>query len=405
MAGELTPNLVVVGGLCFVDGAFVRADVGVAGDRIVAIGEIVERGGATVVDASGAYVFPGLIDMHTHVNWGSARLGINPDKVAAISGVTTWVDAGTTGGATLEGMLRHVVDRSVVDVITFLNMSYIGLTPAGMLTREIGELWEPAFADLRAVYRAAGEYPGVIRGLKVRASSNGLGNNAAIVLPQAREAANELGVPLMIHVGMAPPTLDEVMPFLGPGDILTHCFHPHAGGRILDGNGLVKQSVRDGVERGVLLDVGHGVASISHDVAARAIDQGYAPHLISSDIHAENVGGPVKSLLTVVEKFMAFGLTVEESFVRVTSAPAAALSRPDLGSLAIGVAADIAVISVAESSAVRQDSTGHRLTLDHELRHRVTIKGGRIMVPFDDGRQEFRDSGWLTRFGATPDDE
>jgi dihydroorotase len=401
-----TADILVRNGRVMTPEGFRDASVAARGGVVTYLGpDAGEPPAARVIDAAGAYVLPGLVDLHTHVYVGSARLGVTPDKNAARSGVTTWVDAGTAGAGTFEGLLMHVRDRSKVRVVPFLNVSYIGLAPAGMLTREIGELWDPAFADLRAILRVAQEFPGEVCGLKLRASSNALGDNAHTVLPQAREAADRLDVPLMVHVGMSPPTLPEVLPYLRAGDILTHCYHPHDGGSILDGSGKVRDVVREAVARGVLLDVGHGVASMSHTVAIQALSEGFLPDSLGSDIHAENIGGPVKSMLTVLELFLALGLSEEEVFLRATSRPADAIRRPDLGRLTVGGPADIAVLRVVESSATRQDSTGHRIRLSKELEHQVTIVGGEVLEPFDDGRVEFRSSPWLTKFGAQPDQD
>ncbi|WP_157553118.1 amidohydrolase/deacetylase family metallohydrolase [Jiangella gansuensis] len=408
MNGHPTPDvdLAIVNGRVYTPEGFADASVGIRDGRIAYVGDPATAPPARdTVDADGALVVPGLIDLHTHVYLGSARLGVNPDKTAARSGVTTWVDAGTSGAGTFEGLLLHVRDRSRARVVPFLNMSYIGLAPAGMLTREVGELWDPAFADLRAVLRAAEEFPGEIKGIKVRASSNALGDNAPVVLPQAREAADELQVPLMIHIGMAPPTLPEVLPYLRAGDLLTHCFHPHAGGRIIGSDGRVRPEVRDAVARGVLLDVGHGVASMSHRVTQQALDEGLLPDSLSSDLHAENVGGPVKSMLTVMEMFLALGMPLEEVLDRSTRRPAAAISRPDLGRLEPGATGDVAVLALEPTDRWKQDSTGVRIQLTQRFVHRLTVVGGEILAPFDDGRNEFRSSPWLSKFGATEDDD
>lgn len=398
-------DLRIDNGRVFAPDGFADAAVGIRDGRIEFVGAQADAPRAReTVDAEGALVVPGLVDLHTHVYLGSARLGINPDKTAARSGVTTWVDAGTSGAGTFEGLLMHVRDRSRVRVVPFLNMSFVGLAPAGMLTREIGELWDPAFADLRAVLRAAEEFPDEIKGIKVRASSNALGDNAAIVLPQAREAADELGVPLMIHIGMAPPTLVEILPYLRAGDVLTHCFHPHAGGRIIGADGRVRPEVKEAVARGVRLDVGHGVASMSHQVAIQALDEGVQPDSLSSDIHAENVGGPIKSMLTVMDMFLALGMPLDDVLDRSTRRPASVLSRADLGRLEPGAAGDVAVLAVEATDRWKQDSTGHRLQLTQHFVHRLTVVGGQVLAPFDDGREEFRSSPWLTKFGATGDD-
>ncbi len=399
-------DLLIDNGLAFTPDGFSAAAVGIRDGRITYVGHRAEAPRATrTVDADGNLVVPGLVDLHTHVYLGSARLGVNPDKIAASSGVTTWVDAGTSGAGTFEGLLMHVRDRNRARVVPFLNMSYIGLAPAGMLTREIGELWDPAFADLRAVLRTAEEFPDEIKGIKVRASSNAIGDNAATVLPQAREAADELEVPLMIHIGMAPPTLTEVLPYLRAGDLLTHCFHPHAGGRIIGADGRVRPEIWEAIARGVLLDVGHGVASMSHQVAMQALDEGVLPDSLSSDVHAENVGGPVKSMLTVMDMFLALGMPLDGVLDRSTRVPATAISRPDLGRLEPGMAADVAVLALEPTDRDKQDSTGHRIRLTQHIVHRLTVVGGDVLEPFDDGRNEFRSSPWLSKFGATEDDD
>lgn len=404
-ATDTPADLLISGALVYrPDGSLRDQAVAVTDGVISYVGEAASAPVAVrTIDSGGALLTPGLVDLHTHVYLGSARLGINPDKTAATSGVTTWVDAGTAGAGTFEGLLMHVRDRVKARVLPFLNMSYVGLAPAGMLTREVGELWDPAFADLRAVLRVAEEFPGQVHGIKVRASSNALGDNAPVVLPQAREAADELGVPLMIHIGMAPPTIDEILPFMAEGDIITHCFHPHAGGRITTPQGAVRASVKEAIARGVLLDVGHGVASMSHAVAIQAMAEGVVPYSLSSDIHAENVGGPIKSILTVMEMFLSLGMDLSDVLRASTSNPADAVGRADLGRIEVGAPGDLALLRVSEYDGVKQDSTGHRLPLTSRIEHEMTIMAGSVLEPFDDGRVEFRSSPWLTKFGADVD--
>lgn len=399
MTGDTPFDLLVSGGDLFVDGRLERGDLGIRDGLVAERGHLAGRAAHERVDATGRLVVPGLVDLHTHVAWASSRLGINPDKMAAVSGVTTWVDAGTTGAGTYEGLLAHVVARTTVEIVPFLNFSYIGLDTAGMLTREVGELWDASFGDLRAVLRADAEHPGTIRGLKVRASANAIGDNARIVLPQARAAADELGVPLMLHVGMAPPVIEEVVGFLGAGDILTHCFHPHAGGRITDPAGRVKGVVADAVARGVVLDVGHGNASMSHQVARQAVAQGFAPRTISSDMHSEK-SATMHSLLTVAETFLALGLPLADVLTAMTAAPATVLGRSDIGTLDVGTRADVAVLSVADGDETKRDTLGDELVLGTRLLHHLTLKDGRRVEAPQDGRTEFFASPWATKFGA-----
>jgi len=398
-------SLLLRGGRILDGEAWVTADVLLTGDRVAGIGEpgTVDGAGAQILDVTDRLVLPGLIDMHTHTYWGANRLGVTPDKAAARSGVTTWVDAGTAGAGGLEGLVEHVVKRSRVRVLPFVNMSYIGIATAGMMTNEIGELFDARFADLRAVLRTAQELPGSVCGVKVRASANTIADNAGSVMPLAREAARTLGVPLMVHIGMAPPTIGEILPYLDGGDLITHCFHPHAGGTLLDPSGRIRPEVVDAVERGVLLDVGHGVASIGYDVVRACLEQGYAPHTLSSDLHAENIEWPVGSLLQVMTTFLALGLSLEEVIEKVTAAAAGALRRPDLGRLEVGGIGDVAVLDLVETDRILQDTLGQRLHVHRELRHVLTVVAGEVLEPYDDGRREGRTSPWQTRFGASED--
>lgn len=359
--------------------------------------------GCLELEAKDLLVVPGLIDLHAHVYYGGARLGINPDKLSATSGVTTWVDAGTSGAGNFEGLLLHVKQRAKSRVVPFINMSVLGLTSIGMPTRDVGELWDPSFGDTLAILRAAEEFPGEIRGIKLRASYNALGDSGPSIFPQARYVADELDVPLMIHLGMAPPTIGEVCQYVRDGDILTHCFNGHPGGRITDRAGKVLPEVRDAVERGVHLDVGHGLASMSYDVARQCLDQGLVPHSLSSDVHAESLGVRVRSILTVMELFLELGLSLEEVLDRVTRRPADIIREPNIGRLSPGKAGDVAVLSLEDRPSVRQDTNGTRITVRSKMVHHATVVGGEVLQPIVDGRQESRASIWTARFGADPE--
>ncbi|WP_432842686.1 amidohydrolase/deacetylase family metallohydrolase [Dactylosporangium sp. CA-092794] len=394
-------DLLLTGGLALDPdtGARSPVTVGVEGGRIAHLGpDSPGRPAREEIALDGALVLPGLVDLHTHVYRAGSRLGITADRVAARSGVTTWVDAGTAGAGTVEGLVRDVVERSAVRILAFLNLSYIGLAPADMPTREIGELWDPRLADLAAVLRAGRELPGTIRGIKLRASANACGDSAPVVLPLAREAADGLGVPLMVHVGLAPPTLTEVLPYLRTGDILTHCFHPHPGGGVLTAAGTLRPQVREAAERGVRFDVGHGGASLSYGVARAALDAGLLPDTISSDIHAHSIGGPVPDLLRVLETFLALGMSLPEVVARATRAPADVLGEPGLGRLAVGGPADIAVLRPADEPVALRDMTGAALTGRTRLRHVLTVAGGRVLRPAAGAPDEGRPSSWLHRF-------
>lgn len=361
MAGSAKPTNILLRGGRVVDPTTRRdetVDVTIANGRIAEIGEASAAADAVVIDIPGALVVPGLVDLHTHAYWGGTMLGVDADRLAPASGVTTWVDCGSTGAANFEGFLRHVIEPAQVRILPFVHLSYIGLTPIGHLANPVGELSDWRFADLRALRRLKERHGGLIAGLKLRASSDAIGANGPVVLPLAREAADELSVPLMVHVGNAPPTLDEVLGYLREGDILTHIYNGSVGGSLLDANGHVRPSVHEAKARGVRFDVGHGAGSMTFSVAERAMEQGVLPDAISSDLHAFNVGGPVYSLPHVMAKFIALGMSMDEVLRLTTAAPADILSRPDLGRLTVGGEADIAVFRIEPDETELRDSVG-----------------------------------------------
>lgn len=365
-------------------------DILLAEGRISAIGDRLDAPGARIIDASGTLVLPGLVDMHTHAYWGGTLLGVNADKLGPRSGVTTWVDCGSSGAATFEGFLHHVIRPSRVRIIPLINLSYIGLTAAGNLSMDVGELHDWRFADLRELMRMREQFGGEIAGLKLRASNNACGQNGPMLLPLAREAADLMGVPLMIHVGAAPPTIDEVMPYLKEGDILTHIYNPAQGGCVLDGSGKLRDSVRDAMARGVRMDVGHGGSSFSFRVAEQAMEQGLLPDAISTDLHAHNIDGPVFDLPSVMAKFLALGMDLHSVIERVTSRPASVIGRPELGRLQPHGEADIALFRLADGSGALRDSEGQTRFAPQSLRHELTICRGRVIETFEDGRNEGR---------------
>jgi dihydroorotase len=357
------------------------ADVTIADGRIVELGPGGADADTEVFDVAGALVVPGLVDLHTHAYWGGTVLGVDADLLGPASGVTTWVDCGSSGAANFEGFLHHVIAPARVRILPFVHLSYIGLTPIGHLANPVGELSDWRFADLRALRRLKERHGALIAGIKLRASSDALGANGPVVLPLAREAADALGVPLMVHVGNAPPTLDEVLACLREGDILTHIYNASAGGSILDANGRLRASIREAKARGVRFDVGHGAGSMSFAVAERAMEQGLLPDAISSDLHAFNVAGPVYSLPHVMAKFLALGMSRDEVLRLTTVAPADVLRRPDLGRLKVGGEADVAVFRLEADESELRDSTGDIRKARFRFENVLTICRGEVVRP------------------------
>jgi dihydroorotase len=229
-----------------------------------------------------------------------------------------------------------------------LNASSIGL---------IAPTWEFSnldYLDLDLAEAIVNANRDLILGIKARIDQNTTRGVGIRALELARELADRVGLPLMTHIGYGPPTIDEVAPLLRPGDILTHCF---TGGdmKIVDDTGVPNPAIMALRDRGLILDIGHGTGSFSYDTAEAMLQAGVMPDVISSDIHQMAVQGPMFDLPTTLSKFLNLGLTLPEVIERATSRPAAAMRRPDLGTLQPGSVADVAIFSLEEGDYVFRD--------------------------------------------------
>jgi dihydroorotase len=340
-----------------------RADVAVRDGLIAAVGPGLTGGARTVVDVAGLLVTPGLVDLHTHV--GPGYWGIEPDPVAWCSGVTTWVDAGSAGAYTLGG-LRRVAAGTDVRVPALLNISAVGLAGRTGESRDLDNCDTALAIDTVQANRD------LIRGIKVRIDRETVGGNGVEPLRRGLAAAGACGIPVMVHIGTAPPALDEVLGLLRPGDIVTHCASGIAA--------PLGPAVRAARERGVLLDIGHGSGGFAFDVLERQIAEGLAPDTISTDLHARSVHGPVFDLPTTMTKLLAAGLPLDEVLAAATVRPARALGLPG-GTLAVGAPADLAVFRVEEGAFEVVDA--HRQVRPAPLRlvNEATYLAGRRMIP------------------------
>ncbi|MBV9171756.1 MAG: amidohydrolase/deacetylase family metallohydrolase [Chloroflexi bacterium] len=358
-------------------------DVGVQGAHIGGVGDDLLRHGVRgqVIDASGLLVTPGWVDLHTHVYWGVAPLGVEADRYCLERGVTTAVDAGSAGASTFPGFKRYVIDVSATRIVAMLNLSAIGMARDDNFGEQaIGELEDLRWANIDAATDVARAHAEVIAGIKIRISRQHVGDSAEHtreVLRRARAVADLIGKPIMVHAGNTSITLDEILGTLLRGDVMTHVYHARTQG-VLDESARVRVSVRAAVERGVNFDVGHGAGSFSWRVARTGLEQGLAPGTISSDIHAWNVAGPVFDLATTASKLLHLGLSLPEVVARVTSAPAASIGRAgELGTLAPGAAADITLLRIREGEFALQDSAGETELAARRLEPVAVIRNGR----------------------------
>jgi dihydroorotase len=327
--------------------------------------------GRETIDATGLLVTPGLVDVHTHLFPGVSHYGIDPDTHCLARGVTTAVDAGSAGAQTFPGLRRYVIERSQTQILAFLNIAV-----QGMISTLVGELEDIRWASPEQAIARARENPDLIVGIKVRLGYQMVGNDPAPALRLAREAADALGLPLMVHVIDMRPSLGWLLPQLGPGDLVTHCFHGNEGG-ILDPAGRVIPAAVSARERGVLFDVGHGAGSFAYHVARSALAQGFPPDTVSSDLHAHNVDGPVFDQATTLSKLLHLGLRLEDVIRATTSTPAAAVRREGhIGALAAGAGADLSVFELREGTWPLPDAAGATEVVERLLVPRMVIRAG-----------------------------
>ena len=328
-----------------------------------------------VVDVSGCVVAPGLVDLHAHLFVGQ-DLGIDPDVVGPPSGTTTFVDAGSAGGHVFGAFRRATLDRTSLRVRAFVNIASIGTT--SILLR--GELKSPEYADVETAVAAIEANRDVVVGVKVRASADVGGEHAPEALRRARAVADRVGLPLMVHLGPAPASLDEIVDLLGPGDILTHAFSGWPGNTVI-ADGVVRPSVRAARERGVLLDVGHGMSGFDAAVGRAMVAAGEAPDAISTDLHTYSESRVI-DLPTVLSKFLDFGLPLPDALVRATLAPARAvgLDADGVGTLDAGAPADVAVLRLVDGAfALGMPDTPGYVETTQRLDAVLTLAGGAVV--------------------------
>lgn len=375
MSESATYDLLVAGGTVIdpTTGTSGALDVAVSDGRVAAVAAGIPRDSAkSVIDAGGQYVTPGLIDLHTHIYWGSTYWGIEPDPVAARSGVTTWLDVGSAGGYSFPGFREYVAEKSKVRVYSLLNLSSIGL---------IAPTWELSnldYCDADLAESMVNDNRDIILGIKARIDANTTRGTGIRPLEIARELADKVDLPLMVHIGLAPPTLDEICEFLRPGDILTHCFTGQTN-KIVDAAGIVFDNIKVLKEQGLILDIGHGTGSFAFSTAEAMLGQGILPDVISTDIHQMAIQGPMYDMPTTLSKFLLLGMSFEEIIAAATVKPAAAMRKPELGSLAVGSVADIATWTIEDGEFTFQDVFMNERKGDKLIVNQATIVNGELL--------------------------
>lgn len=371
-----TYDLVLAGGTVVdpASGLHDRRDVGIVGGRIAAIEpHLSGSDAADVLDVAGQLVVPGLVDLHAHVYPGVADLSVEADRTCLGRGVTTVVDAGSSGANTFPGFRRWVVEPSRGRILAFLNISL-----TGQIDPFLGELHDLRFADAERAAAVALANPDVIVGFKVRLSRMLAGQNGLAGLERAMEAGRAAGLPVMAHIGGMAFDIEEVFARFRPGDIITHAYTGWRPGALVTDGGRVVPGALEARARGVVFDVGHGAGSFTWEVAEAALADGFRPDTISSDLHRFNVAGPVHDLATTLGKLLVLGLPLDDVIAMATAAPARVLGRSGdgIGSLAVGAEADVTVLALEEGRTRLVDSAGTAREGDRRLVPVAVLRAG-----------------------------
>lgn len=357
--------------------AFDRLDVLLSGGTVERIAQVIApEAGWDVIDARGKLVTPGLIDFHMHAFRYGHFLSVDADDVAPTSGTTTFVDAGSAGSLHFLAFREYVIKPAQSNILAFLNISAIGQTTDGVSGLGFHDCDDERLLHVDSAREIIDKNRDIIVGVKVRAYT-GLPSMRAMEC--ARELADLVGLPVMVHTAPAPPTFEEVVSFLKPGDIITHPYH---GGdtTILDGNGRVRPEYIAARGRGIEVDLGldrfHGLLPIMQ----ACVEQGYLPDYISTDLTTTNRHNIVVDMPTTMSKLMACGMSLEDVFSRATINPARKLGMADrIGALREGAPADVAIFRLADGAFTFEDFNGNVLPATQRLFAEQTYRNGALM--------------------------
>ncbi len=386
------------------------ADVAIAGGKIARVAANIPAGEARrAVNVTGLYVTPGLVDIHVHVYAGTGMRGaysgdnsVYPDAHTFRNGVTTVVDVGSSGWRNFPDFKDRVIDRSRTRVLAMLNIVGKGMG-GGPIEQDTTDM------DAEATAKRAGEFPQVIVGVKTAHYAG----PEWVAVERAVEAGKLANIPVMVDFGnfrAERPFQDLVLKKLRPGDIYTHTYLGAVP--MLDDDKKVNSYLFEARKRGVIFDVGHGGGSFLFRQAVPAIEQGFLPDSISTDLHISSMNAGMKDMLNVMSKFLNMGMSLAEVVKRSTVNPANEIKRPELGHLSEGAEADVAVLRVLKGDYGFVDVNGARLAGTQKLEAELTVRGGRVVWDLNGRtRDDWRklgtydrqgDASWDGTLGARP---
>ncbi len=373
-------DLLLTGGEVIDPSAGLRGvmDIGIAGGKIAAIAPSLPATDARrTISVKGRLVTPGLVDIHAHVFVNGHDMGIHTDQCCRASGVTTLCDAGSTGSSNFAG-LRQVLDHGVrTRVRAFVNLSAIGITG----TSRGGELAHFPYADPEGCARIIMENPDLAIGVKLRYGPGLVWEYSTEPVKLARRTAEMAGgVPMMMHITDSPIPLPDLIEHMKPGDIVTHCYHGRAHGIMGQEKQFLLKEVVEAQRAGIIFDCAHGRNHFNFRMIERALDQGFLPDTISTDLTMTTATrGPVWDLPTTMSKLLHFGMSLDDVIRRATSAPARIMGyEGTVGTLKPGANADISVFELRDGNFEMRDSDGDTIIAKRRLLAQLTVKEGRV---------------------------
>jgi dihydroorotase len=352
-------------------------DVAIRDGKIAAVEAKIDPAKAhKVVNVAGLYVAPGLVDIHVHVYAGtgmrgaySGDLSVYPDGFTFRSGVTTVVDAGSSGWRNFPDFKERVIDRAKTRVLALLNIVGKGMG-GGPIEQDMTDMDASATAD------QAKKYTGTVVGVKTAH----FGGPEWTAVERAVEAGTQANIPVMVDFGTFRPERpyqDLVTKKLRPGDISTHMYLGAVP--MLDEAGKVNAYLFEARKRGIIFDVGHGGGSLLFRQAVPAVKQGFIPDSISTDLHVGSMNAGMKDMLNVMSKFVNMGMAVDDVIVRSTWHPAREIKREEFGNLSVGAAADVAVLRVEKGNFGFIDTFGARMKGTQKFVCELTVRDGKVV--------------------------
>lgn len=360
-------------------------DVGIADGKIAVVAmDISSEKAKKIIDASGLYVCPGLIDIHTHAfvgpRPGKFADGVNsvsPDDFSFRAGVTTVVDAGTSGWRNFPKFKKQVIDQSKTRILAFLNIAAYGISGTEVELTKI-EKTRHDLEEMDVVKTAdmIRQFPDIIVGVKI----GHFDGDTWLPFDRAIEAAAITNRPLFVECHLPEYSLKDQLDRMRPGDIITHSYE-HISERtpVVDEQGKVLPYVLKAKDRGILFDVGHGGAGFWFDQAIPALEQGLWPNSFGTDLHRFSMNAGMKDMLNLMSKYLNMGMPLKDVLLRSSWYPAKSINREDLGNLSVGAGADVALLGLATGIFGFVDAANNRIDGDRKFSAEVTIRGGKVV--------------------------